>query len=301
MTKSVTVKVPATSANMGPGFDCLALALDIWNSVHVEVGSSGFVICGEGKEDLPAGDSNLVARCFRLPFQGTGKQVPDVKITCENDIPLARGLGSSSAAAVAGLIAGNEVCGAPLDERDLLELAAKAEGHADNAAAALLGGCQIVVRHGASLITSAVPMPEDLCAVVFVPDMPMPTRQARSLLPAEVTRQDAVYNMGRIAMLVRALTTGDLTQLAVATEDRLHQPARQAIFRPMKALFRAALDAGALGVFLSGAGSSVLALTRGREVAIGQEMVEAASKSGVGGTVRITRPTSRGAQVVVRE
>jgi homoserine kinase len=298
MIRRVTVKVPATSANMGPGFDCLGMALDIWNTVHVEVGTSGFVIRGEGEGDLRRGRSNLVYRVFGLPFKESGKEVPKVSFTCENEIPLGRGLGSSSAAVVAGLVAGNEVCGRPLSQEALLELAARVEGHPDNVSPALLGGCQIVVRDGDRLITSAVPMPDELRAVVFVPDVPMPTKQARALLPREVTRQDAVYNIGRVGLLVSALATGDFTHLAVATEDRLHQPARQAIFPVMKNIFRAALGAGALGVFLSGAGSSVLALTRGKEITVGYEMADAAAKSGVGGTLKITRPTSRGAHLV---
>ena len=298
MNRSVSVKVPATTANMGPGFDCLGMALDIWNTVHVAEGPPGFVIRGEGEDELPRGRSNLVYRCFRLPFRESGRRAPGVTIACENDIPLERGLGSSSAAAVAGLVAGNELCGRPLGLTDLLELATGAEGHPDNVAAALLGGCQIVVRDGPRLVTSAVPLPAELRVVVFVPDAPMPTRQARSMLSSKVTRQDAVYNIGRVALLVRALATGDLDYLSVATEDRLHQPARQAIFPAMNSIFNAARGAGALGVFLSGAGSSVLALTRGMEMTIGYEMADAAAKSGVGGAVRITEPTREGAHVV---
>ena len=301
MLRRITVKAPATTGNMGPGFDCLGMAVDIWNSVHVEVDSSGFVVRGEGEGELPLDQSNLVFRCFRLPFLESGQQVPEVSITCENEVPLARGLGSSSAATVAGLVAGNEICGQPLSQEDLLELAAKTEGHPDNVAPALLGGCQIVVQDGPRLVTSTVPIPQELRAVVFVPDMPMPTSEARTILPTRVARSHAVYNIGRVGLLVRALVTGDFTHLAIATDDLLHQPARQTMFPAMKNIFRAALGAGALGVFLSGAGSSVLALAQGKEVTIGYEMAEAASKSGVGGTVKVTRPTSQGAHVVASE
>lgn len=297
MREQVTVKVPATTANLGPGFDCLGMALDIWNTVHVEVGPSGFDVVGQGADTLPRGPSNLVHESFRLAFAEAGRPVPEVRITCGNEIPLGRGLGSSSAAAAGGLVAGNEICGRPLSTERLLELAARTEGHPDNAAPALLGGCRIVVRQGDRLVTGAVPLPEDLQAVLFVPDVPMPTGQARDVLPAEVTRHDAVYNMGRVALLVAAFATGDLTHLAVATEDRLHQPARQRLFPAMKNIVQAGLAAGALGVFLSGAGSSVLALTRGREMTVGYEMADAGAKSGVGGVVKITRPTGRGAHV----
>ena len=168
MTTRVTVRVPATSANMGPGFDCLAIALDIWNSVQVEVNSTGFLIRGEGANHLPKGESNLVYRCFRLCYREVGQEVPQVKITCDNGIPLGRGLGSSSAATIAGLVAANEICGRPLSQESILELAVRIEGHPDNASAALLGGCQIVVQDSDRLITASVPIPESLRAVVVV-------------------------------------------------------------------------------------------------------------------------------------
>ena len=183
MKRQVTVKVPATTSNMGPGFDCLGMALDIWNSVTVEVGRSGFDIRGEGEGELSQGRSNLVYRCFRIPFKESGRRVPSVHITCENRVPLGRGLGSSSAAAVAGLMAGNELCGVPLDADSLLRLAALTEGHPDNVASALRGGCQIAVHDGDRLITSPVPIPDELSVVLFVPDVAMPTKQARSVLP----------------------------------------------------------------------------------------------------------------------
>ena len=293
----VNVSVPATTANLGPGFDCLGMALDIWNSVEVDAGASGFDVIGEGSDTLPRGEANLIHKSFRLPFEEAGRPVPQVHITCRNKIPLGRGLGSSSAAVVGGLVAGNEMCGRPLTQERLLELATLTEGHPDNAAPALLGGCQIVVRDEDRLIATSVPVPENLRAVLFVPDQAMPTDEARGLLPENIARRDAVYNIGRVAMLVKALATGDFTYLRVATQDRLHQPARQKLFPAMKNIFAAAQGAGALGVFLSGAGSSVLALTLEKEMTIGYEMANAAAKSGVGGEVKVTRPTQHGVHV----
>ena len=298
MLESVTVKVPATTANMGPGFDCLGMALDIWNKVQVELGPFAIEIIGEGHDILDAGPSNLVYRGVKLAFEQAGKEALEVSIKCDNGIALGRGLGSSSAAVVSGLVAGNQMCGGPLSDSDLLTLATKEEGHPDNVAPALLGGCQIVVRDGERLVTSPVAAPNDLQAVLFIPETPMPTDEARSLLTPEVDRQDAVYNMGRVGLLVNAFTSGDYEHLAVATQDRLHQPARRGLFPPMKVIFNAAMDAGALGVFLSGAGSSILALTQGREMTIGYEMAEAASKAGVPGDIKITKPSIKGAQVV---
>ena len=298
MPPSVTVRAPATTANMGPGFDCLAMALDIWNIVTVDLDGDGVVVNGEGKGELPTDDSNLVRRSFAIPFETAGRPAPRAGIVCDNRIPLARGLGSSAAAAVAGLVAGNELCGRPLGSAEILDHASRIEGHADNASAAVFGGCRIVVQDEGGLTTSGVPVDGALRAVVFVPDERMPTDEARSVLADTVDRGDAVYNMGRVALLVAALATGDPTHLATATQDKLHQPARQAMYPAMKNIFRAALAAGALGVFLSGAGSSVLALARGRETTIGYEMAEAASKTGVHGSFLVTEPTTAGAHVV---
>lgn len=299
----VTVRVPATTANMGPGFDCLGMALDIWNTIVVETedanARAGIVsISGEGRDSLSTGDDNLVYSSFRRIYDGIGLPVPEVRMTCENEIPLGRGLGSSAAAVAGGLLAGSVLSGANLSHERILELAAEIEGHPDNAAAAVMGGCRIVVSDGSGFLTESVGVPDELKAILFVPEVPMPTEEARGLLPKMIDRQDAVFNIGRTALLVNALASGNLRHLGVATEDMLHQPARQKLFFPMKNIFRAAMSAGALGVFLSGAGSSVLALGRDREYTIGYEMADAAMKSGVDGAIKVTQPTALGAHVV---
>ena len=294
MARSVTVRAPATSANMGPGFDCLGIALDIWNTVRVDLGEVGFEIRGLGRGELPSGPDNLVAQAFRMACEEAGARAPDARFTCTNAIPLGRGLGSSSAAAVAGIAAANELLGLGMDKEAMLALAAQVEGHPDNSAAALYGGCQIVVREDGRFVTSSVRVPERVRAVLFVPDSPMPTSESRSLLPTYAPMDDVVFNLGRVGLLVNALATDDLDLLRVATQDRLHQPHRQSIFHPMRVILRAATDAGAFGAFLSGAGSSVLALTSGREMTIGYEMAEAASKAGVEGEVVVTGVGGRG-------
>ena len=311
----VTVRVPATTANMGPGFDCLGMSLDIWNTIIVDTDgvetngvdtdvadSNGDIVSvsGEGSDELSTGSDNLIYSCFKQVYDGMGLPVPDVRIVCENEIPLGRGLGSSSAAVAGGLLAGSKLSGANLSRQRLLELACEIEGHPDNAAAAVMGGCRIVVSAGDGYLTESIAVPDELRAVVFVPDVPMPTKEARGILPGMIDRQDAVFNIGRTALLVNALASGNLEHLGIATEDMLHQPARQKIFFPMKNIFRAAMAAGALGVFLSGAGSSVLALTRDREYTIGYEMADAAMKSGVEGAIKVTQPTALGAHVVGR-
>ncbi len=301
MKKSVKVQVPATSANMGPGFDCLGMALDIWNTVEVTVGGSGVDISGEGHDSLPNNASNLVHKSVARVFEELGRDVPEFRLSCHNEIPLARGLGSSSASLIGGLTAGNELCDQAFTEDEILQIASEIEGHPDNITPALYGGFRIAVNHNGRIISAPVPIPEGLEAVLFIPDVPMPTEEARGILPPEIPRTDAVHNIGRAALLVQAFTSGDLSLLDIATGDVLHQPARQAIFPAMKNMFRAAMAVGALGVFLSGAGSTVLALARDKEFTIGYEMADAAAKSGIEGQVKITKPVSQGAQVVHSE
>lgn len=298
MSKSVLVKAPATTANMGPGFDCLGMALDIWNTISVEEGASGLEIeiSGEGKDELPRDESNLAYRSFARAYEEIGATPPPVRMRCHNAIPLARGLGSSAAAVAGGLLAGSELSGANLSGERLLALAAEIEGHPDNAAAAVMGGCQIVASTGwREFVTAPVAIPPEISAVLFVPDVPMSTEEARFMFGEKVEMGDVIFNLSRVALLVNAFASGDLRHLAIATEDTLHQPARQTLFRPMQVIFRAALAAGALGVFLSGAGSSILALAREREYTIGYEMADAAAKAGVEGVIKVAKPTALGA------
>ena len=221
-----------------------------------------------------------------------------MSIKCHNEIPISRGLGSSAAAIVGGLVAANELLNTQLSQKRILDLAVKIEGHPDNVTPALLGGCQIVVNNEPNRVVSKVPIPESLNVIIFIPDVIMQTVDTRKQLPANVTMQDAIFNIGRVALLINSLSTGNLANLEIATKDRLHQPTRQESFSPMQTIINAAVRAGALGAFLSGSGSSIIALANEREVTIGYEMSDAAAKSGVTGTLQITRPTTKGAHVV---
>ena len=293
--ETLSVSVPATTANLGPGFDCLGMALDLRNTLEFKYGEPGLVVEGEGRRVIMSEATNLVQKSFRRVFDELGRSMPDVSVRCFNRVPLFRGLGSSATAVVGGLFAANEMSGGELTQEQLLALAAEIEGHPDNAAAALLGGCQIVVRDRNRLVTTEVRLPNKLGLVAFIPDFDMPTAEARTLLAPTVPRTDAVYNVGRTALLVAALAQSDLELLRVATQDRLHQPQRQAVFPAMKNLINAALGAGAHGAMLSGSGSTVLAFTSEKEMTVGYEMSEAAAKSGVQGDVKVMRPSVLGA------
>lgn len=297
----LAVTVPATTANLGPGFDCLGMALELHNTFVVEPSDhSAIVVRGQGQDRLPRGGRNLVFRAMAQVYETLGKTPPPLLVTCENNVPLRRGLGSSATAVVGGLVAANELLGWPLSQDRLLELATVLEGHPDNVAAAIFGGCQVVAQNG-GLVHASVPLPPGLQAVLLIPDFEMPTRESRTILPRRVSRSDAVYNLGRLGLLVTALATGQLEYLNVATQDRLHQPARQALFPAMESLFQAAMDAGALGAFLSGSGSTVLALCFEGASVVAQSLATAAAEAGISGRTMVTRPSPLGARAVVEE
>ena len=301
--KPIEVLAPATTANLGPGFDCLGMALDLWNRLEVlpaqpEPDNAPLVeIEGEGAEELASDSSNLTFRAMRFLFDEAGLEMPPLRLRCHNAIPLSRGMGSSAAAIAGGLVAANALCGQPYSPAELLEMAATIEGHPDNVAAAVMGGLQLVVSDGPQLYTAPIPVPDDLQAVLFIPDTRIATADARAVLPAQVSVPDAVFNMGRVALLVAGMALDRPEYLDVATQDKLHQPYRQPLFPAIKVIFAAARSAGALGVFLSGSGSTVLALTKGREMTVAYEMFEAARLTAVPGRLEITKPTTRGAHV----
>ena len=304
----IRVKAPATTANMGPGYDCLGLALDVWNTLEIEVLKGGepvVEVTGEGADELGTGRDNLIYRAMEFLFQDVGEDMPAVRINCDNAIPIARGMGSSAAAIAGGLVAANYLCSQEYTANDLLEMAATIEGHPDNVAAAVLGGMQLVIMdqtdEGNRLYTVPLNVPPELHAVVFVPQVRISTKDARAVLPEKVSMADAVHNMGRVGLLVAAMATNHPEYLTVATQDRIHQPYRQPLFPAMKVIFQAALDAGAMGVFLSGSGSTVLALTKGREMTVAYEMAEAARQASVEGNVSVTQPTVRGAHLIEQE
>ena len=299
---TIRVAAPATTANLGPGYDCLGMALDIWNTLQIEPllqdAEPSVTVSGEGAGELEEDTGNLVYRSMEFLFRELDRPMPPVRVSCDNEIPLARGLGSSAAAIAGGLAAANALAGGEFSPRELLEIAATIEGHPDNVAAAVMGGLQLVVTEETTLYTVPVSVPAEMHAVVFIPDVRIATSDARAVLPQQLSVADAVHNMSRVALLVAGMATNHPEYLSIATQDKLHQPYRQPLFPAMKLLMKAANDAGALGAFLSGSGSTVLALTKGREMTVAYEMAEAARQASVEGTVKVTQPTALGAHLV---
>ncbi len=295
----VTLRAPATTANMGPGFDSMGMALDIFNTVSVEPADSLRIsITGHGSDLLSRDQDNMVYRGFEAVYRETGTTTPLVHLSCHNEIPLRRGLGSSAAAVTTGLVAGNVLSGAGLSTEALLSLADAIEGHPDNAAPALFGGCQIVIRDGGRLESHPVPIKDRVSAVLLIPEFEIPTDAARAALPKQVDMGDAVFNVGRAALMCVALSTGRNGALRLASQDSLHQPHRAHLFPPMQKVFCAALEAGADGVFLSGSGSTILALATDNESSIAKAMLDICVGEGVQGTTRIAHPCPTGVTVV---
>jgi len=294
------VRVPATSANMGPGFDCLGIAVELFNTITVEEASSFSIeIKGEGQNTLTRNTNNLVYRAMDRVFARLNRQPPPVRLSCVNEIPLSRGLGSSSAAIVGGIVAANHLAGSLLSREELLFLAVEMEGHGDNVTPALFGGCQIVLKDEARFIHIPVPVSPGLTGAVFIPDFSMSTAEGRRILPVQIPRSDAVYNIGRAALLTLALATGKFDHLKIATQDRLHQPARKALFPAMDKLIQAALEAGGLGAFLSGSGSTIMALSVQESAAkVSAAMQDAARGEKIDGRSRIVAFASEGAKVI---
>ena len=299
---TVEVRAPATTANLGPGYDCLGMALDLWNTLTVEVLPAGsepaVVVSGEGAGELEVDTQNLTYRAIEFLFKEADALIPPLSLRCDNTIPLSRGMGSSAAAISGGLVAANRLLDDVFSQDDLLEMAATIEGHPDNVAAAIHGGLRLVVLEDNRLYTAPIRVPEDMQAVLFIPDRRIATADARRVLPDQISVADAVYNMSRTALLVASMESEHPEYLSIATQDRLHQPYRQTIFPQMKVIFAAAQAAGAFGVFLSGSGSTILALARDRAMTVAYEMFDAARLAGVDGRVEVTQPTVLGAHVV---
>ena len=262
---TVRVAVPATSANLGPGFDAFAIGLSLHDHLTAEVvdgapGSVEVLVVGEGAGTVSTGPDNLVVEAMAAAWADLGVDAPAVRLTCENTIPHARGLGSSAAAIVGGILLATAAAEQPVDKNKVFDLAAKLEGHPDNVAAATFGGFTIAWSENAD--THALRIDVDLPVSVLVPDRPVSTARARALLPKTVPHADAAANAGRAGLLVAALSTGQPDLLMAATEDWLHQTYR-AEAMPVSFELMQELRASEIPAIISGAGPTVLAFATG--------------------------------------
>jgi homoserine kinase len=288
--RRVRVSVPATSANLGPGFDALGVALSLRAEVTLSLAAQPAAPKDRGEA--------MALEAAGAVFAHLGRAAPPLAATIASDVPVARGLGASAIVRVGAAVAAAVLAGGDHSGEALLPIVAALEQHADNAAPALFGGLQVVVWDPPRIEHVRVPVPRQLRAVIFVPEFEMSTDESRKLLPATLSRTDAVSNAGRAALLVAALAAGRLDALGTATADRLHQPARAKLFPAMYQLFEAATRAGAACAYLSGGGSAILAMTDGDPAAIEAAMLATARDRGVDGSTLVAEFSERGAEIL---
>ena len=281
--RRVLVRVPASTSNLGPGFDALGLALGLNTSLATEPAEAAELqIHGEGAALLPRGSDNLIVRRMRQLAELLGRELPPLRMEVYSGIPLERGLGASGAATLCGLLAANALLDGGLDRQALLELAVRLEGHPDNVTPSLLGGCTVSAIDGQRVVALRIPWSDTLAVALCIPEVEMQTAAARALLPAVYSRADAAYNIQRVGLLVAALASGSYDTLRTAVADRLHQQYRTAMFPALPDLIAAAHEAGAYGAFLSGAGSTIAAITdQAQAEAVAAAMGDAARRLGI--------------------
>ncbi len=255
----IQVTVPATSANMGSGYDSIGIALDLYNIVRMEESDRIDIIDVSGAP-IPTDETNLIYKCAKKVFDICDKPLSGLKIEEDCAIPQTRGLGSSSACTVAGILGANALLGNPLDQQSILDLAASIEGHPDNSTPAILGGFCVALLEYGKVWSVRVPMNGKVDFITFIPTFELSTEKARGVLPQTITHHDAVFNLSRAALLAGSLTTGKLENIGVAVGDCLHQPYRFDLIPDGRNIVEAAKGLGALGSFISGAGPSIIAV-----------------------------------------
>jgi homoserine kinase len=302
---AVRVQVPASTANLGPAFDCAAIALSLYLRVSAEPRSApGFEIHyrGVNADRVPAGDENLVGQAIRRYAASVKTPIAGARIEIENDIPIGVGLGSSAAAIIAGLLIGAELAGGKPERALVLREAAALEHHPDNVTAALCGGFVVAAATGGDsggsgeVLFHRCDVSESLDFIAVTPDRPLPTEKARSVLPAQYSRQDVVQNLQRVALLTAAFCSG-VGLTPEIFRDRIHQPYRSALIPGIADCLEFRHE-GLAGVFISGAGSSVMAIAKKNAAEIGDVLVEKFSRNGVKARATHLKADNRGAQIL---
>jgi homoserine kinase len=298
----ITIRVPATSANLGPGFDSLGLALDLWNETVITLAIEYTVqVNGEGRERLSHGENNLIIQAAQKLAEHVGKHLPPFHVDCTNRIPLSSGLGSSAAAKLTGLLGANVLLGKPLAKDEILNLASEMEGHPDNVAPALLGGLVVSTIENGKVFAHKISLGANhhalLHLTVVLPDFHISTKQARTILPQKVPVKDAVHNISRAILVAEALRSGDLDLLSKGMTDALHQPYRLPQVPGAEEAMQAAKRAGAPAVALSGAGPSLIAFSSKQDPAIGEAMQQAFQEAGLQARIFQLKMSNHGAEV----
>jgi len=258
------IKVPATSANMGPGFDSLGIALNIYNTFHAEEIENGLKItgCSPRYKD----ENNLVIKSMRKCFDEIGYKAKGIELNMNCRIPISRGLGSSAACIVGGVIAANEIAGVKLSKEDILRIAAEIEGHPDNISPAIFGGMTISVKEGEKVYSEKINIGRNISFCAIIPDFKLSTDKSRGVLPKEIPFVDAVFNVGRAALLITALQRGKADLIKIGCRDRLHQDYRGFLINNYNEITEKCSELDSLGVFLSGAGPTIMSIINKKDV-----------------------------------
>ena len=301
----IHVQVPATTANLGPGFDALGLALNLWNEATFACTKDSEIkvtVKGEGEDKLPNNAENAIAEAALQIYDLVGKSCPGLHIDCLNRVPLGSGMGSSSAAMLTGMLGANALLNNPLTDEEILKLAIETEGHPDNVAPAMLGGLVASIVHEDRVVSMKLPARANhgsVHATIVLPDFDFPTKQARAILPKQIERADAIYNISRAVLVTEALRTGDLELLGIAMKDNLHQPYRLPLIPGAIAALEAGKKAGAAAVALSGAGPSLIAFSSQAEADIGAAMKRAFVSAGMSARIFELEISYEGAEVTI--
>ncbi|OLN32764.1 homoserine kinase [Desulfosporosinus metallidurans] len=296
----IRVKIPATSANLGPGFDCLGMALQLHNTITVEPEQPfQITLTGSYHDGIPVDESNLVWQTMCRFWELLHYPTPSVALTLENNIPPSRGLGSSSAAIVGGLVAANTLAGSPYSKYELLQVANALEGHPDNVTPALYGGVTLSIPTNGGMLPRVLSQEPNLKAVVVIPNTLLSTSKARGILPPSVSRKDAVFNISHVGLLIEAFIREEYSLLKEGMRDVLHQNQRAMLIHGLLETLEAALEAGAYGAALSGSGPTLLALTKPElEQNVAQSMLDIFKNHDVRAQAYVLCIDSKGAQVI---
>ena len=279
MTTTATIRVPATTANLGAGFDCIGAALSLYNEFKLTtIATESLVIAVRGLEAARVNidESNLAYQAFRKLYARIDRQPPVIQLEIELGVPLARGLGSSATAIVGGLLGANAIAGNPLSSSEVMQLAIEMEGHPDNVVPALIGGCRLAATARDGWAIADIPWHSSIVPVVAIPDFELSTSEARSVLPSDYSRADAIFNTAHLGLMVRGLETGNAEWLTAGLVDRIHQPYRQRLIPGYTDVESAVVAAGGYGMVISGAGPTLLALASAeRSAAVAEAMAQA--------------------------
>ncbi|WP_419872196.1 homoserine kinase [Candidatus Pristimantibacillus sp. PTI5] len=303
--RRVIVKIPASTANLGPGFDTLGMALSLYAWIELRVSEqTEFHFYGDQMKGLPKDKSNLIYKVAQLVFKEAGVSVPELSISMHSDIPLTRGLGSSASAIVGALAAANALIGGPLSDDKLFQIATALEGHPDNVGASLFGGIVVSAWDGERADYIRIEPDRRLKTLVAIPAFQLSTEKARHALPSQISMADAVFNVGRSSLLVAALAGGDLGMIRHAMKDRLHQPYRAALIPGMATILEHAVEYGALGVALSGAGPTLIAFAEDKaetEETLEQFLLDTLKQEGIEAKTLWLSPCVHGPQITVED